>query len=693
LIVTTRQFIPIRLLLSINLIFSTAVILLSGAAALRIPVRSVSLLVSVILLTLATWLIFHCRKRWPDKNCWLFFLVGILTISYAIWPAIRKKAFVSLSDDTWAYAAFGQYLKDYSRGTRGGLPAIDQFSVFLSGTRFGTPTLLAFISDLTGRTTAEVLTAFTWIVLFNAFAGIASFCHSTRLSAIPVIGASIFFILCGWLPAAVVVGNLDNILLLSILPATMVRYHLFPRGKKSIETVVALAITTTACFYSYPEGVAIAGIILLPWLAGQFVRDFGNRRNWKFYVLFLVVFLVLVEPYALTFVKFLTNQIASVEQAAHHPFPGEGYFFPGLVTPRFVTGVFGLGGEALYGHYPARIPNISGFLIAAVLLFLLLSGANRWRKRNQTLAISLLALICLAFWQGVLNRYDYGLYKILLVGSVLWIPCIFAGIEGVSNLFAHSTKYKVQIGLSGFICIACLSVKKANLRADHLQTLNIGIYSSLMHLQKVIDDKPVALICDQDIDQQWSAFFLRNANLTVRRYTPYMTAAVALMGHARMSGEPPEYVLTDYDAKGALWRNSRLRLLRADLPPQIVGIDAPNKLEGNHHNFFWLGNNPVRFYITSDKEQTGCLRALAEPGPSRPGDDFRTVTVRSDQETARFPVSASFSCDFRLHRGLNQVDVWCNEQRTISEIGPSDTRTLLVGLLDFSISACGDGTR
>jgi hypothetical protein len=654
------------------------------------PVRSVSIIVGAILLASAAWLIFHRRRKKPGRSYLLFFLIGFITVTLAIWPAIQKKVFISVFPDTWWYTAFGQYLNDYSRGTEGGLSAIDQYGASLSNTRFGTATFLAFLSDLTTRTAAEVLTPWAWLVLLNVFAGIASFSYVSRLSAIPVFGASAFFILCGWLPAAVFVGNLDNLLFLSILPFVLVRYHLFVRSKKPFRTIAALAITMAACFYSYPEGVAIAGIIFLPWLAGQFARDFHNKRNWKFYGLLLLGFLLLIEPYATTFIDWLQGQIAHVEDARRHPYPGEG-FFPGLITSRAITGIFALGGEAFWGHYPAAIQNIFGLVVAIVLFLLVLSGANRWRKRDRALIISLLVVFCLAFWQGLLKRYDYGLYKILLIGSVLSVPCIFTGIEEISDSFLRSSKYVASVGLSAIICISGVIIRKANLPNYPFQEVRIKVFSDLKQLQKVVEEKPIALICHEDFDQQWAAFFLRKVNLVVQRYTTYMAAAMPFMTRARASQESPKYVLTNYCVKRAVWRNSRLRLVRTDSPPEIVGIDAPNSTEGKNQDFVWLGNDSTRFYVTSDREQNACFTAKAVPGPSRPGDDLRTITLRSGQETQRLPLSASFSCILRLHTGLNEVWVWCEEQRTILKVGPSgDARTMLVGLRDFSIAPCSD---
>jgi hypothetical protein len=175
----------------------------------------------------------------------------------------------------------------------------------------------------------------------------------------------------------------------------------------------------------------------------QFLRDFLNQRKLKYYGFLFVGVLLLIEPYAATFIDFLRGQFALSGQAGHHPYPGEGYF-PGLLTSHVISGIFALGGEALYGQYPAAIPNVFGMIIATVLLFLLLGGVIGWRKRNRALIISLIVVICLAFWQGFLNRYDYGLYKILLIGSVIWVPCVFTGIEEFSEVFSRSSKYAIR---------------------------------------------------------------------------------------------------------------------------------------------------------------------------------------------------------------------------------------------------------
>jgi hypothetical protein len=683
----TRRFVPIRIFLSINIVLSTAVVVLSASAALRIPIKNVSILIVVILLGLVVLLSLDLREKPTRRTYFLLFIFAFLAISYAIWPAIQKDRLISFTNDTWAYSAFGQYLKDFPRGTEGGLAPIDQYSAFLSNTRFGTPTLLSFFSHLSNRTTAEVLTLWAWLILLNIFVGIASFCYVLRLGSIPILGASVFFILCGWLPTAVFVGNLDNVLFLSILPFALVRFRLFAAGKKSFKAVAGLATTLAALFYSFPEGIPLAAISFLPWIAERIRLDFISRRDWKTYGLLLLGFVVLIAPYADTSFNFLYGQILETNQVRPHLLPGSGYF-PGLKSNHVITGVFALGGEGLFGEFPQTIPDAFGFIVAASLIFLIIVGVFRWLKRDRSLIISLLAVICLACWQGFLQQYDYGLYKVLLIGSVLWIPCVFTGIERISENFPRLSQFKICLGLGGLLCISGIAIRRANSHRYPLQDVKLSVYSGLRSLQKIVGEKSIALICHEDFDQQWATFFLRNANLDIERYTVYMKAALPLMVHARAPGGPAKYVLTDYDTKHGLWHNSRLRLVKVDSRPEIIGIDAPNGIEGINQSFIWLGNEHVIFYITSEKEQTGSFAAKADPGPSRP-DKLRTLTVLSDQHSRRMPVGPSFSWVLHLHPGLNKVEVWCNEQRTIFSVG-KDTRNMLVSLKEFSVTGCNE---
>ena len=675
----TRKFIPFRALTALNFLLSSAVILLSGSVTLRIPVRRVSTLVAAILFLLIVCLTLRCRRHTRNTRYLIFFLFAMILVSSAIWPTIAKQAFVSGHNDAWAYAAFAQYLNSYPRGAQGDLPTIDQYAATLSNSRFGTPGLLAFFSDLTGRSTIEVLCAWTWLMLFTIFSGIASLCYIFRLPLIPALGAAVFFILCGWLHVAIYFANLDSILFLAIFPFTLIRCYLFVRGNKSFGASLGLATSAAACFYCYPEGAAISAVVFLPWVSGQFWGRARLRQNWKSYGLLCTLFVLLSGPYIPTFITYLQSQFLSTIQ---HPYPGEGYF-TGIFGSHALTGVFALGNTA---------PNVNialhiwGTIIAIFLLFFFVTGAITWQRTDPGANISLFVAGCFAFWQGFIHQYNYGLYKVLIIASVFWIPCIFLGVSRSSSFFPHLGRSKIVIGLTLLTCLICIAYRKANESQYPPPAYPLTVYSQLRDLPQ-IEKKPIALICSDDFDQQWAIFFLREANVVLQRYTIYLTAIPATL-RAPVPHSNPEYIVSDYDAKGMVWRNSRFRLFRTDLPPEIVAVYAPNALEGKERNFLWLGNDPSFFYCTSDKEQTGLFFATAIAGPSRPEENLRTVTVRSEEDTRRLSVSPSFTFSIRLHKGLNKIEVWCNEQRTVIKASNGDPRNMLVGLRDFRISTC-----
>jgi hypothetical protein len=85
-------------------------------------------------------------------------------IACAVGTNALRGVFPSDNPDCWAYAAFGQYLTDFSRGTHLGLPYVDEFAQGfaqgLSNTRFGSPALLGFLSQIFRANTSRAICYF-----------------------------------------------------------------------------------------------------------------------------------------------------------------------------------------------------------------------------------------------------------------------------------------------------------------------------------------------------------------------------------------------------------------------------------------------------------------------------------------------------------------------------------------------------
>jgi hypothetical protein len=67
-----------------------------------------------------------------------------------------------------------------------------------------------------------------------------------------------------------------------------------------------------------------------------------------------------------------------------------------------------------------------------------------WWLTDRSLLFCLPVLILLALWQGVVQKYDYGLFKTLFIGSAYWIPAIFVGLNvfGARFLGRHWLRFQ-----------------------------------------------------------------------------------------------------------------------------------------------------------------------------------------------------------------------------------------------------------
>ena len=345
-------------------------------------------------------------------------------ILWLLWPYLFQKLFVSNYSDTWSYCAFAEYLARFPRGTEGGLQPLYQYASHVSDTRFGTSAILAFFGTVFRTDAAHVLGFYTLLVFSNVFWGVALLLRLLHLKPWLALCAGAFSILCGLVPDTLITGSLDNLLFLSVAPHLLVRTILFARRKSTVRSIVGLAMTSAASFYSYPEGVALFALIFLPF----FLRALGRAWSLGRFLIpvcsVILVFLILTGPYLGTFYSFLLYQVRSVN--AGQPRSGAGTF-PGLVSECFLPAIFGAG-EEFADHPSFRETIIFSFACLAFFMF----GLFAQRRGRADALLSLLPFAALILWQGVILRYDYGLFKVLVTGSFLVIFLIFSGIQAVA---------------------------------------------------------------------------------------------------------------------------------------------------------------------------------------------------------------------------------------------------------------------
>jgi hypothetical protein len=438
-------------------------------------------------------------------------------------------------------------------------------------------------------------------------------------------------------------------------------------------------------FYAYPEGLAIAGVMFLPFFCGSLWSGiYGRGKSWRRYVISACLVVVLICPYAQVFFASLFERIG-IGMAK-----GAAGLFPGLFSPRFLPAMFGFSQE-----YARTISPPHDAVLPIMMLALIVLGSAIWIRRRKSLIIAFLILVVMAIWQGPLLQYDYGLYKILFIGSLIWIPALFRGGTAVANFVPRPTRpFAVTLGAIIFFGGALAQRMEQQEKIPFRQVIPMRWYSELAGLRHKVGNRPVLLVCDNafaeeynDFDQEWAVFFLRHINLKVPEYFGYLGAGGPLMPRAKSTSEPAAFVLVNKRIEGAVWNNQRFSLFELGSQPILISVQAPNGLERvDGKPFVWLGNKPTRFFIVSKVAQTanfsaeGCLT-----GPSRPEDKPRQIRISIGGDVWQADLSGALSLQVPLKPGLNFLDIACQDSSTVSEQPNGDTGALPVGIWDYRI--------
>jgi hypothetical protein len=687
-----------RFWLAANSIWATLVLAAAATVVMRMRIDKSWPLIAVAIF-LSAGLVF--RELWrgvkgaassspPGRisvKTLLILLLGLASTGFLLWPCFTRGAFVSVTGDTFMYCAHGQYLVDHHRGFAFGLPPVDQYAMTQSETRFGTASVLGFFSVLFHSSTAAVLPIYIFIVLANIFSGFVLLSRRFGCNRLLSLAAGLYAVIGGWAPNALNIGGLDNLLFLSLFPFLVVRLELYRFGAKSWSTSMGLAVLTSSVFYAYPDGVAIAGVMFVPFFCESFWSGMYRRGGaWRRYVISACLVVVLISPYVRESFIFLLDEI-SIGMSK-----GAAGTFPGLLSPPFLPAIFAFGpeyGTIRYSPHQLVLPII-------MLAFIVLGGAA-WMRRRKSLIVTFLIFIMMVIWQGSLVQFDYGLYKILFIGSLIWMPALFRGGTALTNSVPTPTRpFAATLGTFIFFCGVLVQRIDQYAKIPHRQLIPIKWYSELANLRDKVGNRPVLLICDQAFsqdyvfDQEWAVFFLRHVNLKVPKFFGYLGAELyePLMQRAKSVSEPAAFMLVNKRMEDAVWQNHRFSLLELGSQPILIGVQAPNGLEKlNGKPFVWLGNNATRFFIISKIAQTAIFSAgECLTDPSGPVDNDRQIRISADGNVWQTQVSGTLSIEVPLKPGLNFLDIACQDSSTGPEQSNGDATALPLGLWNYRIS-------
>ena len=215
----------------------------------------------------------------------------------------------------------------------------------LSETRFGTASVLGFLSVLFHSSTAAVLPIYIFIVLVNIFSGFVLLSRRFGCNRLLSLAAGLFAVIGGWTPNALNIGGLDNLLFLSLFPFLVVRLELYRFGSKSWSTSLGLCDSGCRCVLC--------------------VSGRSDDRGRHFPAVFLRVSLVRYVSAGRSLAPLLDFSLSgpgfhfSVRPGVLYSLcsaklaldmsKGAAGIFPGLLSPRFLPAMFAFGQE-----YPGR---------------------------------------------------------------------------------------------------------------------------------------------------------------------------------------------------------------------------------------------------------------------------------------------------------------------------------------------------
>jgi hypothetical protein len=286
-------------------------------------------------------------------------------------------------------------------------------------------------------------------------------------------------------------------------------------------------------------------------------------------------------------------------------------------------------------------------------------------------------------------KYDYGLYKVLLLSSLVWIPVIFVGIHGVVRSLDGDKRLFAAIAICLLLPLIFLFERFKNRDGIPFVEKKIKYYEEIRGLGKIIRNKLVALVCYHDFECEWALYYARALHTQILEYQGYLKGYKPSIFQSRDYDQVPAYILADFPLPKSIWHNRTFWLMELPSGPSIVAVDSPNGLEwSGGKKFLWIGDQPTRFFISSDRDAVVVLKSEATlMGPSLPRSGYRRLCVKSENAVRNLEVSDRFDVPLQVRRGINQVEVWCKNKPEILEQPGGDRRILLLGLLNYQVDS------
>jgi hypothetical protein len=550
------------------------ILVLSTAAWASCPLHMIAALVWTV--TLIATIIGIAFAMWSRRKAGgaereaagLFRLWGAaIVLALVIMPATLRYGLGefanSTTPDSWSYAAVADYLFKLPRGAEGGLHPLDQYASHLMNVRNASSAILAQLSEGFGVTADQTMALYCLLLLFANGAALAAFAltvfESTELALCLMVLAGL-----GWPANIIFAGNLDQLLLLPLLPVTAAISCRAGSGLRLLSAAVLIGMLCAAAFVAYVE-LAFIGMAVA--LAFVVVPDTPLRLSLLRLPIVAcaaaIVFLILTWPDLTPLMAMLKHQYASTAPGTR---PGEG-FFPGLVAILRLPDAF----WALGGEYGKIIGAPLRWLLGAILLAATLTGVRLERRR--WLAVLALATVTAGYFYLTLEEtYSYGAYKLLSVN--FWMICFFTVPGGIflarraADLFPRIVTTRAAVAVVLFIVFLDRTAVQAGVVHYAANTRQQRQLREATAIASMTNGAATLLTVRDDLANRWAVFYLSDVPLLISPYRSYMAQAHVIPYMERAKVIDPStirYIVTDRDDSEAALVTGATRIFNGEI--------------------------------------------------------------------------------------------------------------------------------
>lgn len=684
-----------RIFLAPGMALAVSGILVAFIVILGIPVGTASPIIWLLWIVFASYGALHVRSALIDLGhqyiLWISVLVTLLVSGGFLWYGVLDYL-GSPSPDGWSYVSFGEYLRQYPKGTEGGLAPIYQYASHLSATRYVSSAILAALVppwSVGVDTQMTVGPLLIWSIFsFSLSVAYAAQMANQRGLDTPV-PLAVFFGVLAWVPHALHANNYDNLTALSFAPALFALA--LDRNLNRYGQIFLPAIFVAASIYFYPELspliIAAYGAVAVEdfFLARPENTNGANKRNQLLkYAGIVVVTLVVVSPYLRDAIYYFSQQMSATTALSGRP--GEG-LIPGLLDDERVWGeMWGFGSK-------------SGEIVIGLLLSLIvLIGAGIAFARKYFSILLYLMLIGALFEVMVeVKHYDYGAYKILLLGWWAVAIVLAAGTKSIWSVASIS-----NVVVKSFLRIAIILIVFCTISLWLTQQYKWArryAYKTANEIREARDVVKYNGIVQVSVSDRtlnaWLVYQLRDARAFFTEFHGYMDQAHVrpLMARSKIPNQDEiQYILTDANsfATGDLvWKNGLFKLVKGapdQQPPQIAVI-APNGQEvSGGVPFFWIGRESVSVVLTTPRQKMVHIDFEAIVGPSVGASvkNYPKIFIERDgQQLLSFDATQTaktHTIRMSLSTGSNTLFFRHGYTGKVVPNGNGDPRTLLVGI-------------